>query len=149
MQQDPHFVALQNMYAAAPINEFFSPKLEVRDAASTIEIAVTEKLFHAAMAVHGSVYFKMLDDAAFFAANSLEREYFVLTASFTSYMTRPVTDGTLTSIGTVVDQTKTQFIAESRLLDSSGREVGRGNGIFVRGRLALTAAKGYGSQSFV
>lgn len=146
--KDPHFLALEAMYAAAPINDFFEPVLDVQEGQASIEIPVSEKLFHAAMAVHGSVYFKMLDDAAFFAANSLEREFFVLTASFTTYMTRPVVEGRLRSEGQVVDQTKTQFIAESQLFDESGKEVGRGNGIFVRGRLPLTKARGYGDKSF-
>jgi len=61
------------MYAAAPINNFFLPKITVSEGESIIEIEITEKLHHAAGGVHGSVYFKMLDDAAFFAANSLEK----------------------------------------------------------------------------
>jgi acyl-coenzyme A thioesterase PaaI-like protein len=35
---------------------------------------------HSIHAVHGSVYFKALDDAAFFAVNSLVEDVFVLTA---------------------------------------------------------------------
>ena len=36
-------------------------------------------MFHAAGAGHGTIYFKMLDDAAFYAANSMVEEQFVLT----------------------------------------------------------------------
>jgi uncharacterized protein (TIGR00369 family) len=141
--KDPHFLALQNMYLAAPINEFYRPGIEVSDAEATIEIDVSDKLFHAAGAVHGSVYFKMLDDAAFFAANSQERDVFVLTTSFTTYLTRPVSSGRLRSVGRVVNQNKTQFIAEAVLSDSQGREVGRGSGVFVRSKLPLSEAMGY------
>ncbi len=70
MSKDPHFVALQKMYLAAPINEFYRPSIDVSEAHATIEIEVSARLFHSARAVHGSVYFKMLDDAAFFAASS-------------------------------------------------------------------------------
>ena len=87
--------------------------------------------------------FKMLDDAAFFAANSLETEFFVLTTSFTTYLTRPVVEGKLKAVGKVVNQNKSQFIAESIVYDSKGREVGRGNGIFVRSKQLLIDAKGY------
>ena len=90
MTKDPHFVALEKMYLAAPINAFYRPRIDVSDSEATIELEVSSKLFHAADAVHGSVYFKVLDDAAFFAANSLEREVFVLTTSFTTYLTRPI-----------------------------------------------------------
>ena len=143
METDPHFIALQNMYLAAPINEFYRPVIEVSEAQATIEIEVTDKLFHAARAVHGSVYFKMLDDAAFFAANSLEREVFVLTTSFTTYLTRPVSSGRLRSVGRVVNRNKSQFIAEAVVHDSKGNEIGRGSGVFVRSRLPLAEAMGY------
>jgi uncharacterized protein (TIGR00369 family) len=143
MSKDPHFVALQKMYLAAPINDFYHPSIEVSEAEATIEIEVSPKLFHAANAVHGSVYFKMLDDAAFFAANSLEREVFVLTTSFTTYLTRPVSSGRLRSVGRVVNRNRSQFIAESVVYDANGAEVGRGTGIFVRSKIPLSEAQGY------
>ncbi len=99
MTRDPHFQALENMYLNAPINAFYDPRIEVSDAEAIVEIEVSEKLFHSAEAVHGSVYFKMLDDAAFFAASALEREVFVLTTSFTTYLPRPVSSGLLRSVG--------------------------------------------------
>ena len=143
MTKDPHFVALQNMYLAAPINEFYRPSIEVCDAEAKIEIEVSEKFFHSGGSVHGSVYFKMLDDAAFFAANSLEREVFVLTTSFTTYLTKPVSSGALRSVGRVVNRNKSQLIAEAVVYDSNGSEVGRGSGIFVLSKLPLSGAKGY------
>ena len=143
MTKDRHFVALQNMYLAAPINEFYCPSIVVSDSEATIEIEVANKLFHSAGAVHGSVYFKMLDDAAFFAANSLEREVFVLTTSFTTYLTRPTSSGTLRSVGRVVNRNKSQFIAEAVVCDSTGSEVGRGSGVFVRSKLPLSEVRGY------
>lgn len=143
MNQDEHFRRLESMYAAAPINDFYNPKIEVREGKATIEIEASEKHHHAAGAVHGSVYFKMLDDAAFFAANSLETEVFVLTTSFTIYLTRPVSSGKLRSIGQVVNRNKTQFIAESIVYDSKDNEIGRGNGIFIRSKLLLKDAAGY------
>ena len=138
-----HYRALESMYAAAPINTIYPPKLTVSQGQAEIIISVSDKFHHSAGAVHGSVYFKMLDDAAFFAANSLEREYFVLTSSFTTYMTKPVVDGQLRAVGKVVNQTRSQFIAEAVVFDDNNQEIGRGNGIFVRGRLPLVEAKGY------
>ncbi len=142
--RDPHFVALERMYLAAPINELYRPTIHVSEGEATVEIEVSEKLFHAADAVHGSVYFKMLDDAAFFAANSLEREVFVLTTTFTTYLTRPVSSGRLRSVGRVVHRTRSQFIAEAVVSDSDGHEIGRGSGVFVRGKVRLREARGYG-----
>ena len=78
MEKDPHFRALEMMYMAAPINEIYCPRICVSEGVAEIEIDVKEAYFHSLGAVHGSVYFKMLDDAAFFAANSLERKLFIL-----------------------------------------------------------------------
>lgn len=144
MSDDKHFTALENMYKAAPINEIYKPRILVGEAYSEIEIDLEDKFYHAAGAVHGSVYFKMLDDAAFFAANSIEREVFVLTTSFTIYLTKPVSFGIMKAVGEVVNQTRSQFIAESILYNSENSEIARGSGLFVRGKTKLSEAMGYG-----
>jgi len=143
MNKDKHFLALENMYLAAPINTIYKPRIDVSEGRSEIEIELNDGYFHAAGAVHGSVYFKMLDDAAFFAANSLEREVFVLTTSFTIYLTRPVSSGTMRAVGNVVNKTRSQFIAESVAYNSEGKEIARGSGVFVRGKIKLIDALGY------
>ncbi len=145
MNIENHYRKLESMYAAAPINEFFHPQLKVSQGESIIEIELAEKFYHSAGGVHGSVYFKMLDDAAFFAANSLETEVFVLTTSFTTYITRPVSEGRMRSVGKVVNKNSTQFIAESIVYDSKNKEIGRGNGVFMRSKLLLSEAMGYGA----
>ena len=145
MSDDTHFRQLERMYLAAPINKIFPPKILVSEASAEIQINVKPEYFHAAGAVHGSVIFKLLDDAAFFAANSLEQTVFVLTTSFTIYLTRPVSSGIIRSVGKVVNQNKTQFIAESIAYDIAGKELGRGSGIFVRGKVPLVEALGYAS----
>ena len=143
MENKSHFESLISMYAAAPINEIYSPVLEILEGEATIEIQLDRKYHHSAGGVHGSVYFKMLDDAAFFAANSLETEFFVLTTSFITYITRPVATGTMRAVGKVVNKNKTQFIAESVVYDSDGKEIARGSGVFVRGKFPLIDAAGY------
>lgn len=141
-----HFRALEAMYQAAPINEFYKPSMRVEEGEATIEIDVKREFFHAAHAVHGSSYFKMLDDAAFFAANSLEPEVFVLTTSFTTYITRPISEGKMIAKGKVVNRNKSQFIAEAVVYDQEGNEIGRGNGIFVRSKMRLIDAMGYAAK---
>ena len=143
MTEKSHFEKLVSMYAAAPVNKIYAPLMNVSKGEAVIEIELSEKYHHSAGGVHGSVYFKMLDDSAFFAANSLEEEFFVLTTSFTTYITRPVASGKMKAIGKVVNMNRSQFIAESIVYDSEDREIGRGNGIFVRGKFPLVDAAGY------
>lgn len=143
MTSQQHFRCLESMYQAAPINKLYPPKMTVSEGEAVIEIELTSDYFHSADAVHGSVYFKVLDDSAFFAANSFEDEVFVLTSSFTTYITRPVSSGKMKAVGKVVNKNRSQWIVESVVYDSEDREIARGNGIFVRSKVQLKDAKGY------
>ena len=110
---EAHYQKLERMYLAAPINELHSPTIDISEGQAIIESEVDPCFFHTAGALHGSVYFKALDDAAFFAAASLEPERFVLTVSFTIYLTRPVTGGRLRAEGRVATRTSSLLVAES------------------------------------
>jgi uncharacterized protein (TIGR00369 family) len=141
---EEHFRKLERMYhQAAPINQFFQPTLRVSNGAAELVMPVRPEFFHAAHAIHGSVYFKALDDAAFFAVNSLVPDVFVLTASYNIYLTRPVSEGVLRAVGRVVHRSRTLFLGEAELFDSQHRHLGRGSGSFVRSTVPLTPAIGY------
>jgi uncharacterized protein (TIGR00369 family) len=130
------------MYLAAPINEFYRPSISISKSQAEIQTEVRPEYFHAAGALHGSVYFKLLDDAAFFAASSLVTEYFLLTVSFNLYLTRPVTQGMLISRGQVVSHSVNYFVAES-VLTVNDKEVARGSGSFLRCRIELADIDSY------
>ena len=143
MKNETHFRKLENMYHAAPCNHYYQPRLTVGEGQAEVIIPIRESLFHAAGAAHGAVYFKALDDAAFFAANSLVEDVFVLTASLNVYLTRPVSSGEVRASGRVVSQSGSQLIAEAILYDSDDREIAIGTGCFRRSRIALTEKIGY------
>ena len=144
MDQQAHFRGLERLYDQAPINAAFTSHLTVTGAGSTrIEMIAGPQHFHAAGAVHGSLYFKLLDDAAFYAANSLVGEVFMLTTAFNILMTRPLGPGPLIAEGRWVSGHRRVLIAESWLTDAEGEEVGRGTGTFMRSRIALAGLHGY------
>lgn len=139
-----HFRALEALYASAPINALFPSRLVVLGPGETrIESRAGPEHFHGAGAAHGAVYFKLLDDAAFFAANSLVGDVFVLTTNFTVLLTRPVPAGPLVAEGRWVSGRRRTLFAESRLVGADGEEVGRGSGTFMRSRLRLAELPGY------
>lgn len=143
MDKEKHYRSLENMYKAAPINEFFQPQITVSESTAIIEILLSDKYHHSAGGVHGSVYFKMLDDAAFFAANSLEFDVFVLTGTFTTKLTKPVASGIMKAIGRVTEATDSKITAEASVYNTDGVEIGKGSGVFVRGKHLLKEASGY------
>ena len=131
------------MYYAAPINQLYHHRIEISAGRASITWGVQSEFFHAAGAAHGSTYFKMLDDAAFFAANSVVDAHFVLTASFHVHFLRPITGGTVRADGELVSEGRHLLVAESVLLDASGQEVAMGSGTFARSRIPLTEEMGY------
>ncbi len=141
---EAHYRALEALYAAAPINALFASRLEIpAEGASRITFEVGEKVHHAAGAAHGTIYFKMLDDAAFYAANSLVTDRFLLTTAFNLHFTRPIRSGRVVAEGRWVSGRRRVFVAEARLVDEEGEEIGRGTGTFLRSHIALSGLPGY------
>lgn len=141
---DVHFRALERLYAAAPINHLFESRLSImEEGRSRLEFNITEQVYHAAGAAHGTIYFKMLDDAAFYAANTLVTDRFLLTTSFNLHFTKPVRAGKVIAEGKWVSGRRRVFVAESRLIDEEGDEIGRGTGTFMRSHIALSGLPGY------
>lgn len=143
-----HFRALERLYAEAPINTLFDSKLKITERGhARITFDVDERHYHAAGAVHGTSYFKMLDDAAFYAANSLVSDRFLLTTAFNLLFTRPLKAGKVTAEGRWVSGKRRVFVADSRLIDSQGEEIARGTGTFMRSHIPLAGLPGYKTGS--
>lgn len=140
---EEHFRKLERMYHGAPINDVYDAELAVREGEAELVIPVREGLFHPAGGVHGSAYFKALDDAAFFAANSLVADVFLLTTDFSIYLTRPVSEGEMRAVGELVNDNPRQLIAQATLYDEEGRQLAWGGGSFDRSRVELTPEIGY------
>lgn len=139
-----HYRALESLYAAAPINRFFESRLEIPAAGtSRIHFTIDPRHFHAAGAAHGTSYFKMLDDAAFYAANSLVSDRFLLTTQFSLLLTRPLPEGPVIAEGRWISGQRRVLVAEARIVTPDGEEAARGTGTFMRSRIALAALPGY------
>ena len=138
-----HYRRLERMYLAAPINEFFKPAIQIGRGTAEIKVNVDSRFFHPARAAHGAVYFKSLDDAAFFAVSSLVEDRFVLTSNFNLYMLAPVAAGVIRSVGKVVSGGGSSFLAESVLYNDQDEEIARGSGMFVRSKVRLDPVMGY------
>ena len=143
MPNDAHYRKLENMMHSAPIVKMLGVRVEISHGQADITLPVNKNLFHAAGALHGAMYFLALDNAAFFAVNSLIEDVFVLTVSFNIYLLRPIDKGIIKARGKVVNSTRTQYFAESILYDAENREIARGSGVFVKGKVKLAPEIGY------
>ena len=139
-----HHRKLERMYHAAPCNDGVDPALSITGPGTAeVRIEVDEGDHHAAGAVHGSYYFKALDDATFFAANSLVEDVFILTTDFHIQLTRPVSVGEIVATAEVVNDHPRQLVADCRLRDGDGEQLARGTGTFQRSDVELTPEVGY------
>ncbi|MEC7819464.1 MAG: PaaI family thioesterase, partial [Pseudomonadota bacterium] len=66
-----------------------------------------------------------------------------LTTSFNLHFTKPVRTGRVVAEGRWISGRRRVFVAESRLVDAEGDEIGRGTGTFMRSRIALSGLPGY------
>ena len=140
-----HYNRLQRMYLNANINTkiFNTTTATISNSKAEIGLTISEKHFHALGAIHGSVYFKLLDDAAYFAVSSIVEDFFVLTTSFNLNIVKPVNKGKLTAIGKVRFKSNTLYTAESTLYNDKGEEIAFGTGNFSKSKVPLSKEIGY------
>ena len=139
-----HFEGLIRMFHSAPIQELLEGAvISLEEGKATYQLQIKEEYFHAADALHGAIYFKLLDDSAYFAAATLEQEYFLLMKSYQINFKRPVQEDVLTAKGEVLSVSEKEIISKSTIYNSAGRVVADGQGIFVKSRKLLKEQSGY------
>lgn len=147
MSAEWHFRSLEKMFQAAPINKDLikGAKLSVSDHQAELKLSMREELFHAAGSLHGAIYFKLLDDSAYFAAASAETDFFLYTKGYHIHFKRPVTGGVLRAKGRLTEKRANEWLAVSEIFDEDDRLVASGQGVFVKSKLLLKDQKGYSS----
>ena len=142
--EEAHYRRLEALYRSAPINRLFDSSLTIAaPGRAELRFTVEEASFHAAAAAHGTLYFKMMDDAAFYACNSLVTDRFLLTTAFNLLFTRPLRAGTATAEGRWASGRRRVLVGEARLIDSDGELAASGTGTFMRSHIPLSGLAGY------
>jgi uncharacterized protein (TIGR00369 family) len=144
-ESETHYRKLERMYLSAPVNNelYNGITINISHEKTELTLKIESKFFHAANAIHGSVYFKLLDDAAFFAVNSIVQDVFVYTVSFNTQLLRPASGGIIRSVGELKFKSTNLFIADSSLYDENNKLIGRGSGNFMKSKIELTEKIGY------
>ena len=140
-----HYRKLESFYLNANLNKeiFYNTEIEISNQKAIIKMPIAPKYFHALGAIHGFTYFKMLDDAAFFAAQSIEEDLMVLTANFNLHFTKPASSGNLLAKGSVKSATKGIIYAQSTLYNEKGETIAFGQGSFVKSITQLKSSPLY------
>jgi uncharacterized protein (TIGR00369 family) len=145
MPMTAHFRKLENMYLSAPLNNqvYSQVTISITEGRAEISQLIQDKFFHAAGSLHGSVYFKLLDDSAYFAANSLVTDYFLYTTSFQIQILKPLKEGIIRAEGIVIKPGASVIIAESRLYDQRNKLAAIGQGQFMKSAITFSEIEGY------
>ena len=125
------------MYHDAPINTTVPSRLSVSEGRAEVRLTVDSSFHHAAHALHGSLYFKALDDAAYFAANSIVTNALVLTATFELELLGMIRCETIRAVGVMERREGRKIWARAELFDDQEELMARGSGLFVVGKWAL------------
>jgi uncharacterized protein (TIGR00369 family) len=140
-----HYHRLEKIYLQAPYNRSLYDDTTIKISAGRAEIStrVSPRHHHGAGALHGSGYFRLLDDAAFFAVNSTITDAMVYTVSFTTQFLKPVQSGIITAFGEIKHSSSNLFIGESSLYNDKGQLIALGRGEFMKSRIDLKTIPGY------
>ena len=145
MSKNEHFDRLIRLFQSAPINKgiFKNSSIDLSEGKAEYLFKVDQSLFHGANALHGAIYFKLLDDSAYFAAATLVKDHFLVTKSYDVQFVRPVHLERLIAKGWVTERSDDEIIAESEIFNEQGKLVAKGTGVFVRSKKFLNELEGY------
>ncbi len=133
-----HYRFLESLYLKAPVNSHYPSQIAVAHQSCTIRMEVNPAFFHGGHSLHGSVYFKLLDDASYFACSSIDTDFFLLTASFNISFFRPVTSGMLIAEGKFLEMQDNMYKGSASLRDDEGKLVAKGHGLFARSKTPIS-----------
>jgi acyl-coenzyme A thioesterase PaaI-like protein len=142
-RRSTHFAKLERMYLAAPINGPYDLGVMVREGEAEIVVPIPGILRLPSGDVAESLCMKVMNDAAVLAVNAIIEDQLVATVRFSVQLTRRPVSGDLIARGLVVATSGGQYQAECVLADASGREIGRGDGMFKAGTTRLSPEIGY------
>lgn len=130
--------SLATLYVNHPMHDHLHLDLTVKKGESTLAMDVHPSCLNLVGTLHGSLYFKLMDDACFFAALSMNHHAFVATATFTIHYFTPVSSGRLTAKASVVEQMNSKYMCECVIVDQDTTKIGYGSGLFVAPKVPLS-----------
>ena len=124
---------LVKMYLDAPIQKLYPGiDLKVTHHGAMITLPAGKSFHHAGNSMHGSVYFRLLDDACYFAAMSVVEDCFLLTKNFNIDFIRPHVEGIITARAQLIEEKDGLFFCEGELHNDAGKLIAKGRGVFVK-----------------
>jgi acyl-coenzyme A thioesterase PaaI-like protein len=138
-----HFEKLEQMYLSTQYNEHYKPGIRVSEGEAEIVIPIQKQFCNSAGSIQSSICSKLMEDSAVFAVNSIVDNALVLIENFNMYLTQPIAPGQLIARSRFLRTLGNQYLAESVVTDSEGKEIARGSGVLVESDTKLSSVEGY------
>ncbi len=122
---------LSQEYLIHPMHKDLDLSIDIGVGKVSLVLMVQPNILNLVGIMHGSYYFKLMDDACFFAALSLKKSKFVATANFTIHYFRPASSGRLIAEAHVLEHFGKRYVCECVIKDEEGKKYGCGSGLFV------------------
>jgi len=134
---ETHCERLERVYHAAGTNRLTPASMTISEGATRLEMPSCEDYLQAVGELHGMLYFKVLDETSFYAANSLVDDVFLTTASMHVQFLAALEHGPLFARAEVVHAGRSSFVVDATAADHEGNVLARSTGTFVRTRRQL------------
>ena len=118
-------------YLKHPMHNGLDLSIDYESGNANLSMKIHSSTLNLVGILHGAHYFKLMDDACFFAALSLKKSKFVATANFTIHYFRPASSGRLIAVARVLEHFGSRYVCECVIKDEGGKKYGCGSGLFV------------------
>lgn len=126
-----HLEVLERQYLTGPHIQSLDPGISIAEGEADILVPLRKELQDPSGRLRSSICINVMNDAATYAVSSLVGRGGTHTESFNVSLTDTVPSGDLLARGCFVGMSGSRYLAESILVDSEGREIGRADGVFI------------------
>ena len=118
-------------YLKHPMHNELNMNVELGNKSATIQLTIHESVINLVGILHGAIYFKLIDDACFFAALSARESNFVATSNMTIHYLKPASDGVLIAHAKMITKQGRKYLCECEIKDKDGTIYAYGSGSFI------------------
>ena len=118
-------------YLKHPMHHNLNMNVELGNKSATIQLTIHDSIINLVGIVHGAIYFKLIDDACFFAALSAKKSNFVATSNMTIHYLTPASEGVLIAHAKMITKQGRKYLCECDIKDKEGTIYAYGSGSFV------------------
>jgi len=138
-----HYDGLEKMHLKSPINDLIKSKINISQGKAQVNFKNSIAMRDALGNIHNAYIFMGLEEAAFFAANSLIEDVLVSNKSFELIFSKPTKSVELIAKGKFEEKSMGNYIISAELYDQDEKLIAKAKGIFRRSKNLLEDIKNY------